>query len=127
MFDHEKLDVYQASVEFAGWAFGIAAGLAPAHRAARDQILRASQSIALNIAEGNGKRPGPDRARFLHIAAGSALECAAILDVLAVCGGLAEADREDGKRSLARIVAMLVKMASAVSAVREDEGEHYAT
>jgi hypothetical protein len=35
----------------------------------------------LNIAEGNGKRNLKDRARFLDIACGSALECAAIQDV----------------------------------------------
>ena len=40
--------------------------------------------IPLNIAEGNGKFSTIDRARFLEIARGSALECAACLDVLAV-------------------------------------------
>jgi four helix bundle protein len=56
-------------------------------RNAKDQLLhaswRASQAIALNIAEGNGKATSGDRRRYFEIARGSALECAAIQDMLA--------------------------------------------
>ncbi|QQO57384.1 MAG: four helix bundle protein [Thiohalocapsa sp. PB-PSB1] len=44
---------------------------------------RASQAIALNITEGNGKATSGDRCRSFEIARGFALECAAIEDVLA--------------------------------------------
>ncbi|QQO55930.1 MAG: four helix bundle protein [Thiohalocapsa sp. PB-PSB1] len=44
---------------------------------------RASQAIALNIAEGNGKATSGDRRRSFESARGSALECAAIENVLA--------------------------------------------
>ncbi|QQO56500.1 MAG: four helix bundle protein [Thiohalocapsa sp. PB-PSB1] len=44
---------------------------------------RASQAIALKIAEGNGKATSGDRRRSFESARGSALECAAIEDVLA--------------------------------------------
>lgn len=47
-----------------------------------DQLDRASTSIPLNIAEGNGKYTPKDRCRFFDIARGSAFECAAVLDVL---------------------------------------------
>jgi len=43
---------------------------------------RASTSIPLNIAEGNGKYTPKDRCRFFDIAHGSALEGAAGLDIL---------------------------------------------
>jgi four helix bundle protein len=79
MFDHEKLDVYRVSVEFVAWAYHRAKSLEGPDRHARDQLLRASQSIPLNIAEGNGKLPSPDRLRSWRIALGSALECAAML------------------------------------------------
>jgi four helix bundle protein len=58
-------------------------------RPARDQLLRASQSIPLNIAEGNGKGTNADRRRFFEIARGSALECASIQDCREACEGLA--------------------------------------
>ncbi|QQO57846.1 MAG: four helix bundle protein [Thiohalocapsa sp. PB-PSB1] len=44
---------------------------------------RASQAIAPNMAEGNGKATSADRRRSFESARGSALECAAIQDVLA--------------------------------------------
>ena len=82
-FDHEKLDVYQESIAFCGWV-GELLGQISAKAAAKDQLDRASTSLPLNIAGGNGKFSNVDRARFLEIARGSALECAACLDVLAV-------------------------------------------
>jgi four helix bundle protein len=80
-FDHEKLDVYQEAIAFCGWV-GELLGEISAKAAAKDQLDRASTSLPLNIAEGNGKFSTVDRARFLEIARGSALECAACLDVL---------------------------------------------
>jgi len=47
------------------------------HRHARDQWFSAAQSIPRSIAEGNGKQSVKDRSRFLEIARGSAMECAA--------------------------------------------------
>ena len=79
---HEKLDVYQKSIGCVAWVYGKADSLNGIHRPARDQWLRASQSISLNIAEGNGKTAEADRRRYFEIARGSAMECAAIQDVL---------------------------------------------
>jgi four helix bundle protein len=45
----------------------------------RDQLLRASSSVALNIAEGSGKRTPQDQRRFYSIALGSLRECEAVL------------------------------------------------
>ena len=51
-----------------------------------DQLLRASSSIALNIAEGSGKRTQQDQARFYSIAFGSLRECQAILELEKING-----------------------------------------
>ncbi|MCB0355278.1 MAG: four helix bundle protein [Bdellovibrionales bacterium] len=45
----------------------------------RDQLLRASESVALNLAEGRGKPSVKDQKRFFSIAFGSVRECQAVL------------------------------------------------
>src|SRR5919198_903946 len=81
LLDHEKLDVYQASLEFITWTLPILEKI-PNNASVRSQLDRASTSIPLNIAEGNGKFTPADRCRFFDNARGSALECSACLDVL---------------------------------------------
>jgi four helix bundle protein len=124
LFDHDRLDVYRLSIEYVADAFGSSRSLEGLHRHARDQWLRAAQSIPLNIAEGNGKRSLKDRARFLDIARGSALECAAIQDVLVVSGGLNRETSFGLKSKLVRIVAMLTRMALKFDGVLESPGEY---
>ena len=119
IFDHEKLDVYKAALEFVAWSFEASNALSGPHRHARDQLLRSSQSVPQNIAEGNGKRSHADRQRFFEIARGSALESAASLDVLVTCGALSSEDADRGKIILRRIVAMLTRMTERAPAVRE--------
>ena len=119
-FGHEKLDVYQLSISYVAWVYKTAIGLAGIHRHARDQWLRASQSIPLNIAEGNGKSTLADRRRYFEIARGSALECAAIQDVLMVGEALdMEASRKH-KIELDRIAAMLTRLGGRGYSVNED-------
>jgi len=63
-FSHEKLDVYKTAIEYTRWAILISKRASGMHRHSRDQLLRASQSIPLNIAEGNGKVTEKDRRHF---------------------------------------------------------------
>lgn len=118
-FDHDRLDVYRLAIEYAAESFSLAKNLAGMHRHARDQWLRASQSIPLNIAEGNGKRSTKDRARYFEIARGSAFEFAAIQDVLAASEGLDADSNLELKVKLKRIVSMLTRMVMKVDAVSE--------
>ena len=110
-FDHEKLDVYRLAIEFVAWTGDVLDGGLPGARyAAVKHLEEASQSIANNIAEGNGKRSLADRCRFLDIARGSALECAACLDGLVARRKLSAVQVTAGKAMLVRIVSMLTKM-----------------
>src|SRR5437762_12851036 len=125
-FDHDKLDVYQESIAFCAWA-GDILSTTTVKAAAKDQLDRASMSIPLNIAEGNGKFSARDRARFLETARGSALECAACLDVLFV-RKLATEQQAGQKEKLARIVQMLIgllrKFSERADVLREDEATY---
>jgi four helix bundle protein len=118
-FGHEQLDVYRAAIEYVGWTFQLCE-LLQAQRNAKEQLLRASQAIPLNIAEGIGKATGADRRRFFEIARGSALECAAIQDVLEVCGALSGAENAEAKKLLDRIVVMLTRLGGRGYSAREE-------
>src|SRR5204862_7877704 len=106
-FDHEKLDVYREAINFCGWVGEFLASIS-AKSAAKDQLDRASTCIPLNIAEGNGECAARDRARFFEMARGSAVECAACLDVLVVRELVKEEPLAAQKERLVRIVEMLV-------------------
>jgi four helix bundle protein len=107
---HEKLDVYRLSIGYVAWVYEKADGLTGNHRSAPDQWLRASQSIPLNIAEGNGKTAEADRRRYFEIARGSVLECGAIQDVLVVGKALDEQESLARKTELDRMAAMLSRL-----------------
>jgi four helix bundle protein len=83
---------------------------------------RASQAIALNIAEGNGKATSADRRRSFESARGSALECAAIQTCSLVCDALSADDNSQQKALLDRRVAMLTKLGQPGYAVSEELG-----
>ncbi len=117
-FDHEKLDVYQDAIRFVSWVDELLKGV-PKSLAVYSQLDRAATSIPLNIAEGNGKYTAADRCRFFDITRGSALECAACLDVL-VAKKRIDSD-ESGKAILVRIVSMLVGLIRSTSANRVHE------
>jgi four helix bundle protein len=108
-FHHEKLIVYPRALEFAAWSQELIESLSK-KTSIRDQLERSGDSIALNIAEGNGKFSQKDHARFFQIAHGSALEYAACLDLL-VARHCCRADAIlKGKSILEEIVKMLFKM-----------------
>ncbi len=69
-FDHEQLEVYQEAIAFIAWLSALLEGSVRIGEV-KDQLDRASTSIPLNIAEGNGKYALKDRCRFFDIAHGS--------------------------------------------------------
>jgi four helix bundle protein len=106
-FDHEKLEVYREAITFIAWLSGLLDEIGRVGDV-KDQLDRASTSIALNIAEGNGKYTPKDRCRFFDTAHGSALECAAGLDILVAKAKSTPDDIRLGKESLQRIVRMVM-------------------
>ena len=92
-FTYEKLEVYALAVGVARAALGVRV-----NASLRDQLVRAAQSVVLNIAEGSGLS-GDARKRHYRIALGSAAEVGAAFDLAGVGGELANNNR--------RVAAML--------------------
>lgn len=110
MLSFQKLDVYRCAIEFGALAAEIAVGVPRGHAQLRDQLHRAAFSVPLNIAEAAGRTSGPDAARHYAIARGSAMECAAVLDVIAALGALDDSRQSKANELLARTVAMLTRL-----------------
>ena len=120
-FDHEKLEVYREVIAFVAW-LSVLLETTVRIGDVKDQLDRASTSISLNIAEGNGKYSLKDRCRFFDIAHGSALECAAGLDVLLAKGRLTPEQIRPCKESLQKIVRMLMGLIKRNSSREYDKG-----
>jgi four helix bundle protein len=107
--DADRMEVYHVAREFDVFA----ARLLPRRGCAwlRDQLQRASSSIALNIAEGAGRFARAEKAHFYLIARGSAMECVGVLDVALGRGLITAAAHRHGRGLLARMVRMLTKLA----------------
>lgn len=110
MLTFQRLDVYQAAIEFLALVIDIAGDLPKGHFDRRDQLVRAAEAIVRNIAEGAGRASKADCAKYYKIARGEAMECAASLDVLKLRTLLSSDRYDDGIHLLERIVGMLTKM-----------------
>ena len=109
---HENLDAYRVALEFCRLAWAISRALPRAKGQLGDQLTRASESIVLCIAEGAGlQRHSAAQLNFFRIARGSALECAAVLDVVAIRGVSPKAQLSQGRALVVRLVQMLTGMA----------------
>ena len=95
-FEHEKMDVYAAALRVARWAAGVGV-----RAKLKDQLLRAAESVVLNIAEGAALPPGDRKRNHYRIALGSAAEVAAAVDLIGATGPMDD---------LRRVGAMLAKL-----------------
>ena len=74
-----------------------------------EQLLRASASVVLNLAEGSGEQTAPEQRRFYAIAPGSFRECEAILE-------MEEVPIDSERRAdLSRLGGMLFRLSRKVS------------
>ena len=101
-FDHERLDAYKVATDAAR---AVAAMRFPRGEAdLREQAVRASRSVVLNIAEGCSRGGGAAKNHY-RIALGSAAETCAALDLASVSGA------DEAQKKLRRVGAMLSRMA----------------
>jgi len=112
LLDAERLVVYGVALEFQLLASALALR---ADAIVRDQLRRAGLSIVLNIAEGAGQRSRAQKRHLYSIARGSAMESAAILDVLRGHGIASHVEWRQTRALVVRIVQMLTKLDQALS------------
>ena len=84
MSDYQKLEIWESSCCFAKNIFEATERLQD--WGLKDQLRRASVSIASNIAEGSDRGSDREFVRFLHIAKGSGAECRTQLKIAAMTG-----------------------------------------
>ena len=109
-FDHERLDVYVAAIDFVALVDEVVEHLPRGGAYLADQLQRAATSLPLNIAEGACEFSASEKARFYRMAKRSATESAAIMHVCDRLQLLERARYQAGRELLLRIVAMLVQM-----------------
>lgn len=85
------------------------------HRSTRDQLYRASLSIALNIAEGSGKYVKKEKRHYYTITRGSVHECVSILRILKLQDHLSPTDYDSLYRHLTTVSKMLSGLIKAMS------------
>ena len=107
--EYQRFDVYQVALEF----HALVPRFFPkrGYAALRDQLDRASASILLNIAEGCGRFSRSDKAQFYLIARGSAMESAAVLDILLARGVIFPSVHRHAHGLLIRVTEMLTRLA----------------
>jgi four helix bundle protein len=123
-FDHEKLNVYKRSIDFIKWTNKLIRKI-NSKNSTIDQLERASDSIVLNISEGNGKYTPRDKCRYFDISRGSAMESAACLDVLLAKNLISIEENDEGKKFLVEIVKMLMGLIKSTSGRSYEELENY--
>jgi four helix bundle protein len=106
---HEDLDVYQVALDLIAWLDPM---LTKSSCSAdlRSKLDKATTSIVLNIAEGNGRFTGADQSTFYETAYKAAIRSAPLLDLAGVSGPDAVARLEEGRELLRRVAAMLTAL-----------------
>jgi four helix bundle protein len=111
-FIFEKLIVYQEAVNLAEKVGKLTEGFPRGSYYLTDQFNRAVTSIALNIAEGNGRYHKNDRNNFFYIARGSVHECVPLMDLVWRKGLINADDKKelgDKLESIAKMISGLIK------------------
>ena len=102
--------VQEVAEEAAGRTIRLVTGVGPSVRSYADQVVRASGSTALNLAEGHG-RLGRDKRHHYVIAYGSAQEASAALRILAAAQAIDGGEAQAMLALLDRVRAMTWRLA----------------
>lgn len=119
-FSFEDLKVYKAAINWNDTINQILDDLGShCSRSLRDQMERASISIPLNIAEGNGRWHKGEKRQFFWIARGSTFECVSILQIMARRGLLPDDAMSKLYDDLSEISKMLSALIKSVDKIKD--------
>lgn len=91
-FSFEKLRAYERALQMATLGEKIRRNSkGKISRHLLDQLSRASLSISLNLAEGNGRWHIPDKKQFFWVARGSTFECVPLIEIMRRTGTISTA------------------------------------
>ena len=113
-FDFERLEVYQRAVDLVVLVDRFAPLFTGARRHLGWQLHRAAASVPLNIAEGSGRFGKLDKSHFYVMATGSAMECAAIVDIAERLDIGEASARAQLRQALEHTTAMLIRLTQSV-------------
>jgi len=114
LFDHEDLDVYQVTLKLIAWLDPLLAKFS-CSTDLRSKLDKSTTSIALNIAEGNGRFTGDDQSKFYETAYKATIQSASLLDLAGGNRLDATVSVEEGRELLRRVAAMLTALSKAVT------------
>mgnify|MGYP003683178631 CR=1 FL=1 len=119
-FSFEDLKVYQAALTWNDRIYKVLEDLGTkCSRSLKDQMERASISIPLNIAEGNGRWHKGEKRQFFWIARGSSFECVALVQILAKRGLISESVRAEMYSDLEGVSKMLSALIRSVEQLEQ--------
>lgn len=110
MLSFQRLDVYQRAIQFLALVYDVVDAVPRGNADRIDQLVRSSESVIRNIAEGSGRWSEADSKNRYRIARGEAMECAASLDVMRLRKLIADEHYREGMQLIEAVVAMLTKM-----------------
>ena len=122
--NHENLDAYRKAIAFVSYAQKVLADV-PTSLAVHDQLERAAESVPVRLAVGNGQPFSDSRTAQFDYAYGSALECAACLDILGVRLLVESNELADAKRALLSIVRMILGLRKYIKREVREEDQPY--
>jgi four helix bundle protein len=106
LFGHERLDAYRVGLQFVGWFHQLPGGSELSSRRFR-QIDKATTSLVLNIAEGNGRCLQADRRAFFDTAESASVKAAAHLELSERTGEVNRSQLQTGMALLNRIAGLV--------------------
>lgn len=109
LFHHEKLEVYRSALNLSRWLTQVLRSKEPQTRLHR-QLDVSFTSVALNIAEGNGRYSELDHRHFLSLAQTGAVKAAAYLDLAVEKRHLKREESEEAQVLVEQVVSMLGRM-----------------